>query len=71
MTTSSVWGLRRAYVLGNTVGAIIDRPPKNAVFRIFRRKIICLSPCGDRFCIGKICGRSMIAPTTAFLERMV
>ena len=48
------------------VGAIIDRPPKDKVFRIFRRKIIRFSPYGDRFCFSKICGRSMIAPTTTF-----
>ena len=45
-----------------SVGAINDRPPKNEVFRIFRRKITCLSPCGDGFS-PKIHGRSMIAPT--------
>ena len=58
---------RRTYILENSVGAIIDRPPKNAVFRIFRRKISVFSPCGDRFCLDKICGRSLIAPTTTFL----
>ena len=50
------------------VGAIIDRPPKNAVFRIFRRKITLFSPCGDGFCLGKIHGRSVIAPTGTFLR---
>ena len=29
------------------VGAIMDRPPKNVVFRIFRRKITAVSPYGD------------------------
>ena len=45
------------------VGAIIDRPPKNYVFRVSRRKISRFSPCGDRFCFGKICGRPLVAPT--------
>ena len=39
------------------VGASIARPPKIFDFRIFRRKITVFSPCGDRFCFGKICGR--------------
>ena len=44
------------------VGAVIDRPPKNNVFRIFRRKITHLSSCGDGFS-AKIHGRPMVAPT--------
>jgi hypothetical protein len=48
------------------VGAIIDRPPKNAVFRISRREIALFSPCGDGFCLRKIHGRSLIAPTGTF-----
>ena len=52
------------------VGAIIDRPPKNYVFRIFRRIITGVSPCGDGFCINKIRGRSMIAPTTDFFDTL-
>ena len=51
------------------VGAIIDRPPKNIVFRISRRKINLFSPCGDGFCLSKIHGRSMIAPTGTFFTR--
>ena len=39
-------------------------------FRIFRRKISVFSPCGDRFCLGKICGRSWIAPTTTFFDTL-
>ena len=46
------------------VGAIMDRPPKNAVFRIFRRKIALFSPCGDGFCLGKIHGRFLNRPYT-------
>ena len=61
---------RKTYISENSVGAIIDRPPKNAVFRIFRRKIGVFSPCGDRFCLGKICGRSMIAPTISFFDKL-
>ena len=52
------------------VGAITDRPPKNMVFRISRREITKFSPCGDRFCLGKICGRSMIAPTEHFFDKL-
>ena len=48
------------------VGAIIDRPPKNIVFRIFRRKISLFSPYGDGLSWSKIRGRSMIAPTVLF-----
>ena len=58
--------VKRLLFRSGNVGAIIDRPPKNKVFRIFRRKITRFSPCGDRFCFSKICGRSMIAPTTTF-----
>ena len=52
------------------VGAIIDRPPKNYVFRIFRRKISRFSPCGDRFCFGKICGRHTGRPYTSFFDTL-
>ena len=38
------------------VGAIIDRPPKIEVFRIFRREITGLSPCGDGFFFEKSTG---------------
>jgi hypothetical protein len=54
---------RRTLFSFQNVGAITDRPPKNAVFRIFRGKIPMFSPCGDGFCGSKIHGRSMIAPT--------
>jgi len=48
--------------------AIIDRPPKNAVFRISRREKTAFSPYGDGFCLGKIRGRSMIAPTDSIFD---
>ena len=48
------------------VGASIARPLKNEVFRIIRRKITRFSPCGDRFCFSKTCGRPMVAPTRVF-----
>ena len=48
------------------VGAIIDRPPKNGVFRISRREIIIFSPSGDEFCWSKIRGRPLVAPTDHF-----
>ena len=38
------------------VGAIIDRPPKNAVFRIFRRKIAWFSPSAMNFAKAKFTG---------------
>ena len=52
------------------VGAITDRPPKNIVFRISRREITKFSPYGDEFCLGKICGRSMIAPTEYYFDKL-
>ena len=47
----------------NIVGAIIDRPPKNVVFRISRKEITIFSPDGDEFCWSKIRGRPLVAPT--------
>ena len=43
-------GWRGLYLIVNIVGATLGRPPKNTVFRIFRRKISLLSPYGDGFC---------------------
>ena len=40
----------------------MNRPPKFAEFRIFRRGICDISPCGDGFCLSKIRGRIMIRP---------
>ena len=48
-----------------SVGAIIDRPPKNIVFRISRREITLSSPCGDGFS-SKIRGRVVTRPTAIF-----
>ena len=48
--------VREDWQPSENVGAIIDRPPKNTVFRIFRRKIAVFSPCGDRFCKAKSAG---------------
>ena len=42
--------------------------PCNAKRIARRRRITKFSPCGDRFCLGKICGRSMIAPTDHFFD---
>ena len=52
------------------VGAIIDRPPKNGVFRISRREITIFSPDGDEFCWSKIRGRPMVAPTDHFFDTL-
>ena len=52
------------------VGASIARPSKKYVFRISRREITMFSPCGDRFCLGKICGRPMVAPTDYFFDTL-
>ena len=59
---------RRTYISANIVGATFGRPPKNIVFRIFRRKISLFSPCGDGFCLSKIHGRPRVAPTGTFLK---
>ena len=52
------------------VGASIARPSKNVVFRISRREIAVFSPCGDRFCFCKICGRPMVAPTIDYFDTL-
>ena len=46
-----------------SVGAIQESPAEKCSFRIPERRIALFSPYGDGFCIGKIHGRSMIAPT--------
>ena len=53
-----------------SVGAIIDRPAKNGVFRISRREITIFSPDGDEFCWSKIRGRPMVAPTIALFDTL-
>ena len=50
------------------VGAIMDRPPKNGVFRILIREITVFLPYGNGFCLGKIRGRPLVAPTAAFFD---
>ena len=45
------------------VGATIGRPPKNGVFRISRREITIVSPCGEGILLCKIRGRPRVAPT--------
>ena len=45
------------------VGASIARPLKNGTILGLQEQV-CVSPHGDGFCIGKIRGRPMVAPTT-------
>ena len=58
---------RKTAVAVRIVGASIARPPKNVVFRFFVGISSHFPPCGVRFCLRKIRGRPMVAPTNEMM----